>query len=124
MTKNHEAENTPGQLLAPAYALRDNDPDETLKLYADRAETYDQTILDGLAYRSPQQIATLAAMTEPRRDVRVLDLGCGTSLLAHNLRAQGFNRVDGLHYSAPMLAVAEREGRIDEAFFARPEREA
>ena len=116
MTTNDEVENTPEQLLARAYALRGNDPDETLKLYADWAETYDQTMLDGLSYRSPQRIATLAAMTEARRDVRVLDVGCGTGLLASSLRAEGFNRVDGLDYSAPMLAVAQREGRIDEAF--------
>ena len=116
MTENHEPENTPEKLLARAYELRGNDPDETLKLYADWAETYDQTMLDGLSYRSPQRIAKLAAVTEPRRDVRVLDVGCGTGLLASSLRAQGFNRVDGLDYSVPMLAVAQREGRIDEAF--------
>jgi predicted TPR repeat methyltransferase len=116
MTKNDQLENSPEQLLARAYALRGNDPDETLKLYADWAETYDQTMLDGLSYRSPQRIATLAAQTEARRDVRVLDVGCGTGLLAHSLRAQGFNQIDGLDYSAPMLAVAQREGRIDEAF--------
>ena len=111
-----ELENTPEQLLARAYALRGNDLDETLKLYADWAETYDQTMLEGLAYCSPQRIATLAAVTESRRDVRVLDVGCGTGLLANSLRANGFDRVDGLDYSAPMLSVAQREGRIDKAF--------
>ena len=113
---SHELENTPELLLARAYALRGDDPDATLKLYADWAETYDQTMLDGLAYRSPQRIATLAAVTEPRRDARVLDVGCGTGLLADSLRRLGFSRVDGLDYSAPMLAVAQREGRIDESF--------
>jgi len=116
LTKNDELASTPEQLLARAYALRGNDPDATLKLYADWAETYDQTMLDGLSYRSPERIASLAAMTEARRDVRVLDVGCGTGLLASSLRAEGFNRVDGLDYSAPMLAVALRESRIDEAF--------
>ena len=53
MTKDLEFENTPEQLLARAYALSTKDPEETLKLYADWAETYDQTMLDGLAYRSP-----------------------------------------------------------------------
>ena len=116
MTKNDELANTPEQLLARAYSLDGNDPDATLKLYADWAETYDQTMLDGLSYRSPQRIASLAAMTEARRDVRVLDVGCGTGLLASCLRAEGFTRIDGLDYSAPMLAVAQRESRIDEAF--------
>tara|TARA_B100001057_G_scaffold482162_1_gene557122 strand:- start:299 stop:955 length:657 start_codon:yes stop_codon:yes gene_type:complete len=113
---SRELENTPELLLARAYALRGDDPDATLKLYADSAETYDHTMLDGLAYRSPQQIAALAALIEERRDVRVLDVGCGTGLLANSLRAHGFNRVDGLDYSAPMLSVAQREGRIDKAF--------
>ena len=116
MAKNYELEDTPAQLLARAYALRGNDPEETLRLYADWAETYDQTMLGGLSYSSPQRIAALAAATEVRRDARILDVGCGTGLLASCLRARGFNRVDGLDYSAPMLAVAQREGRIDEAF--------
>jgi len=116
VAKNYELEDTPEQLLARAYALRGNDPEETLRLYSDWAETYDQTMLGGLSYRSPQRIAALAAVTEVRRDARILDVGCGTGLLASCLRARGFNRVDGLDYSAPMLAVAQREGRIDEAF--------
>ena len=116
MAKNYELEDTPEQLLARAYALRGNDPEETLRLYSDWAETYDQTMLGGLSYRSPQRIAALAAVTEVRRDARILDVGCGTGLLASCLRARGFNRVDGLDYSAPMLAVAQREGRIDEVF--------
>ncbi len=116
MAKNYELEDTPEQLLARAYSLRGNDPEETLRLYSDWAETYDQTMLDGLSYSSPRRIAALAAVSETRRDARVLDVGCGTGLLASCLRAQGFNRVDGLDYSAPMLAVAQREGRIDEGF--------
>jgi len=116
VAKNYELEDTPEQLLARAYALRGNDPEETLRLYSDWAETYDQTMLDGLSYSSPRRVATLAAATEARRDARILDVGCGTGLLASCLRTQGFNRVDGLDYSAPMLAVAQREGRIDEAF--------
>ena len=116
MTKNYGLENTPKDLLDRAYALRGDDPDETRKLYADWAETYDQTMLDGLSYSSPRRIAALAALAEARRDIRVLDVGCGTGLLAHCLRAEGFNRVDGLDFSAPMLSVALREGRIDEGF--------
>jgi predicted TPR repeat methyltransferase len=116
VTKNHGLENNPEQLLARAYALRGDDPDETLKLYAEWAATYDQTMLDGLSYRSPQRIAKLAAEVVARRDVWALDVGCGTGLLANSLRTEGFNRVDGLDYSAPMLAVAQREGRIDKAF--------
>ena len=60
MAKNYELEDTPEQLLARAYALRGNDPEETLRLYADWAETYDQTMLGGLSYSSPQRVAALS----------------------------------------------------------------
>ena len=86
MTNNDELENTPEQLLARAYALRSNDPDETLKLYADWAETYDQTMLGGLSYSSPQRIAALAAVTEVRRDARILDVGCGKGFMLHDFK--------------------------------------
>ena len=103
---SQELENAPELLLPRACALRKDDPGETLKLYAGWAETYDHTMLDGLAYYSPQQIAALAASTEERRDVWGLDVGCGTGLIVNSLRAHDFNRVDGLDYSASMLSVA------------------
>ena len=66
VAKNYELEDTPEQLLASAYALRGDDPEETLRLYSDWAETYDQTMLGGLSYSSPQRVAALAAVTEER----------------------------------------------------------
>ena len=70
--QNDKLDDTPEQLLARAYALHGNDPDETRKLYSDWAETYDQTMLGG-CHVSPRRIATLAAMTEARRNARILD---------------------------------------------------
>ena len=103
-------------LLRRAYALSGEDPAETKALYRDWAETYDGTMMDGLAYVSPMKIAALLAEHVTDRDTRVLDVGCGTGLLATFLREQGFGRIDGLDYSAEMLAVAQAKGRIGQSF--------
>ena len=103
-------------LLRRAYALSGEDPAETKALYRDWAETYDGTMMDGLAYVSPMKIAALLAEHVTDRDPRVLDVGCGTGLLATFLAEQGFGRIDGLDYSAEMLAVAQAKGRIGQSF--------
>ncbi|MGB1148109.1 MAG: class I SAM-dependent DNA methyltransferase [Alphaproteobacteria bacterium] len=103
-------------LLRRAYALSGEDPAETKALYRDWAETYDGTMMDGLAYVSPMKIAALLAEHVTDRDTRVLDVGCGTGLLATFLGEQGFGRIDGLDYSAEMLAVAQAKGRIGQSF--------
>ena len=103
-------------LLRRAYALSGEDPAETKALYRDWAETYDGTMMDGLAYVSPMKIAALLAEHVTDRDTRVLDVGCGTGLLATFLGEQGFGRIDGLDYSAEMLAVAQAKGRTGQSF--------
>ena len=103
-------------LLRRAYALSGEDPAETKALYRDWAETYDGTMMDGLAYVSPIKIAALLAKHQPDRDMRVLDVGCGTGLLATFLGEQGFRQIDGLDYSAEMLEVAQAKGRIGQSF--------
>ena len=96
------------QLLERAYAL---DSDEKSRaLYRDWAQTYDQTMLQGLSYQSPAVVADLLARHLAARDVAVLDVGCGTGLAGHNLAAHGFSVIDGIDVSPEMMQVAERRG--------------
>ena len=74
-------------------------------------------MLDGLAYRSPQLIAALVAVTEERRDVRVLDVGCGLAY-SQTVYAHGFQSSRWPGLLRPMLSVAQREGRIEKLFCA------
>ena len=103
-------------LLRRAYALDSANPEETRALYRDWAQTYDGTMIDGLGYVSPQKIAALTAAHLSDRRAPILDVGCGTGLLAAYLAEQGFEAVDGLDYSAEMLAVAQSKGRIRQPF--------
>ena len=96
------------QLLERAYAL---DSDEKSRaLYRDWAETYDETMLKGLAYLSPGKVADLLAAQLPDRRAVVLDVGCGTGLAGQGLAAHGFVTIDGLDVSPEMMQVAARRG--------------
>jgi len=96
------------RLLERAYAL---DSDEKSRaLYRDWAETYDDTMLQGLHYQSPGTVARLLAEHLPDRSAVVLDIGCGTGLLGQGLAAQGFRAIDGLDVSPEMMQVAQRRG--------------
>ena len=96
------------KLLERAYAL---DSDEKSRaLYRDWAETYDETMLQGLNYLSPTKVADLLALHLADRTSAVLDIGCGTGLAGQGLAAHGFGTIDGLDVSPEMMQVAARRG--------------
>ena len=95
------------QLLERAYALK-NDDDAKL-LYRDWANTYDQTMMDGLKYLTPSKTAELLATSGLDRAANVLDIGAGTGLGAQQLAIHGFFNIDALDYSPEMLATASRK---------------
>jgi len=96
------------ELLARAYALANDD--EARTLYRDWAGTYDETMLDGLGYLTPQKTANLLACSLKDKGkyagLRILDVGAGTGLAGENLAKLGFSNIDALDYSAAMLGVA------------------
>jgi len=96
------------ELLERAYSLETDE--DTHALYRDWAGTYDTTMLDGLGYVSPALVACLLADHVPNRGSAVLDVGCGTGLAGAELARRGFTAIDGLDYSAEMLAVAGERG--------------
>ena len=96
------------RLLERAYALQSDT--ESRALYRDWAETYDQTMLDGLNYQSPRLVADLLAEHLPQRSAPVLDIGCGTGLAGQVLAGHGFGAIDGLDVSPEMMQVAARRG--------------
>ncbi len=95
-------------LLERAYTLKGDT--DTHELYRDWAETYDNTMLDGLGYLSPRIVSAMFAEHMHDRSGLVLDIGCGTGLAGAELARVGFNRLDGMDYSAEMLQVAGRRG--------------
>ncbi len=89
-------------------------------LFDDYAETFDSDLVEGLNYVVPQIIAkTLSAFTSEHPPAgtpafqSVLDLGCGTGLVAEAVRPFA-GHITGVDLSEKMLEVATSKGRIDE----------
>lgn len=99
-TKSNSSE----ALLARAYALSSDE--ETKALYQDWASTYDETMLDGLSYLTPENTAKLLS-TVTDKSALILDVGSGTGLAGQNLAERSFKNIHALDYSPAMLGVAK-----------------
>ena len=44
------------------------------------------------------------------KDTRILDLGCGTGMVAEQLQKRGFNNIDGVDMATAMLQLAKEKG--------------
>lgn len=83
------------------------------QLYARFASFYDRSMGDDLGYRAPELLAgALAGVLGERRDLHVLDLGCGTGLLGRHLRDRAETLV-GIDLSPAMLSRARRRRIYD-----------
>ncbi|MEM9549634.1 MAG: class I SAM-dependent methyltransferase [Pseudomonadota bacterium] len=92
--------------LDAAYAL--NTPDDSRRLYAAWADTYDSDFATQQDYRLHK--ATARAFVEAGGAGPVLDVGAGTGLCAEVLAGHGIQPIDGTDISADMLAIAETKG--------------
>jgi predicted TPR repeat methyltransferase len=101
-------------------SLRDEPPparvsDRGIKQLFDRfASTYNDVMVEGLAYRAPAHLAeALAGEVRAAADLDVLELGCGTGLAGRHLLPFARHLV-GIDLSPEMLGRAERTGKYDE----------
>lgn len=105
--------------LDTAYAVRT--PDDSRRVYAEWAATYDTDFAARMAYRLPGLVARAYAMAGGAGPV--LDAGAGTGLLGLALAAKGIGPVDGIDLSPEMLEVARAKGcyrRLCVADLTRP----
>lgn len=88
--------------LHSAYAL--SGPEDSRRLYAEWAATYDADFAQATGYRLPEAVA--AAYAASGGAGPVLDLGAGTGLVGERLAARGIGPVDGVDISPEMLGQA------------------
>ena len=92
--------------------------EETLKVYADWADTYDDDVASK-GYHTPERMAKALAAhltgTGP-----VLDYGCGTGVSGAALGRAGIGPLHGTDISAEMLALAEGKGLYEKLWHSRP----
>jgi predicted TPR repeat methyltransferase len=77
-------------------------------LFDSYADAFDQHLVERLGYRTPQLLAALLPPTD-RPLGAVLDLGCGTGLMAPLLKGRA-GAIDGVDLSSAMLAKAQDLG--------------
>jgi predicted TPR repeat methyltransferase len=94
-------------ILARVYAAKTRD--ELSAAYSDWAASYDaETGRDG--YHLPFSITAWVARHAPAGAGPILDAGCGSGLSGPILAALGYGQVEGLDFSADMLALARLRG--------------
>jgi ubiquinone/menaquinone biosynthesis C-methylase UbiE len=99
--------------LADAYALET--PDDSIQLYKDWADTYDEDFIAATGYVGYLNAARFFLAQEERPDGPVLDVGCGTGVVGIALRDGGVTTVDGIDISQAMLDQARAKKARDGA---------
>lgn len=92
-------------------------PTYVARVFDDYSERYDQHMRTQLGYRAPEfiRMSILAAATPPLADCALLDLGCGTGLMAEALRA--VTRVaHGVDLAPKMIQQARARGLYEQLF--------
>ena len=96
------------RLLHRAYSL--GAPDTHIDFYRDFAELYDSTYAASLGYIYPLGIASVLS-GQQRPQGAILDIGCGTGLVATAIRkADPSAVIDGVDISPDMLGKARAKG--------------
>ena len=80
--------------------------DSSRDIYDDWSQDYDAHLQSEFGYISPFVAATELAQRLQRRDLEIIDFGCGTGLVGEALRLQGFVSIDGVDISTGMLEQA------------------
>ena len=101
--------------LEKAYSVKT--PDDSRKLYAEWASTYNETFIRANDYVYPRKVAELFAdfVPNPLREV-VIDIGCGTGAVGHYLAdLRPDQLIDGYDISPEMLAQAAQTRRVNDS---------
>ena len=84
--------------------------DDAHEVYEAWAPSYENDLVGGYGYTAHRIAVAAMAAALPDRAASILDIGCGTGLVAVELAARGFTTVDGLDASPRMLERARAKG--------------
>ena len=84
--------------------------DDAHEVYEEWAPTYESDLVGDFGYTAHRIAAEAMSAACPDRGAAILDIGCGTGLVAVELAARGFSTVDGFDASPRMLAEARAKG--------------
>ena len=74
------------------------------------AEDYDSDLVDDLGYVAHLRSCEIFSNRVTDKNIKMLDMGCGTGLVGATLSNLGYSNIDGADFSPEMLRVATRRG--------------
>lgn len=89
--------------------LNAKNKEELATAYGEWAERYDNDLIDEMGYVAPTLAGQLLQKYLKDEQAQILDAGCGTGLVGVFLHQAGFRHLEGLDYSADMLARAKEK---------------
>ena len=78
------------------------------ELYQKWAPSYDDELTEN-QYVTPLRCAQILSDYTKNKNIKILDIGCGTGLSGFALKKIGFKSIDGLDLSEEMLRIAEKK---------------
>ncbi len=78
------------------------------ELYQKWAPSYDDELTEN-KYVTPLRCAQILSYYIKNKNIKILDIGCGTGLSGFALKKIGFKSIDGLDLSEEMLKIAEQK---------------
>lgn len=90
---------------APSQYIRD--------LFDEYAAKFDEHLVEKLKYQAPRQLLLAMRQATDRRDLKILDLGCGTGLCGQEFRSMAA-RLVGVDLSPAMIEAARGRAIYDE----------
>lgn len=98
--------------LASLYSSNENKEDT----YDRWAESYEADLVVDMDYVAHIHAARIFSQVVTRRDIRVLDVACGTGLVGEEIKRLGFHQVDGTDFSTEMLRMSSDRGVYQRTF--------
>ncbi len=99
------------RLLEGAYAIKS--AEDNLDYYREFASIYDEQFANAMGYVYPRMLASVYQQHAHSDDLPIMDVGCGTGLVAHALNQHSVldnMTIDGIDISPEMLDVAKSKG--------------
>ncbi|MBX2878968.1 MAG: methyltransferase domain-containing protein [Granulosicoccus sp.] len=85
-------------------------------LYDGWAENYEKDLVDDLAYVAHIDAAKIFASQVEDLSSHIIDVACGTGLVAKELRGMGYANIDGVDFSNEMLGASRATGCYQTVF--------